>query len=104
MVQGSHPDGGVDGRCSSRTSLCQTKQRSVLADPEMRVVLLIVGPVLGEETLQMLFVENDDVVEQLAPNGTRQALGDPVLPRTLRSHAAPKRRFQVARTERRSDG
>jgi hypothetical protein len=31
----------------------------------------------------MLFVENDDVIEQFPPASTDPALGHPILPRTL---------------------
>ena len=66
-----------------RTRLHRTSQRRVLVDPEMRPILVVVGQVLAEQAAKMLVVENDDVVEQLAPNRPHESLGHSVLPRAL---------------------
>jgi hypothetical protein len=64
-------------------------ERRVLAHPEVRAV-----PVVGvdegvEQPAEMVLVEDDDVVEQLPPNGGDEALGDPILPG---ASAVPTRR------------
>jgi hypothetical protein len=61
---------------------CSTDRapRSVLVDPAVRAVLVIIGPVLAQQAPQVLLVEDDDVVEQLPPYRAHQALGHSVLP------------------------
>jgi hypothetical protein len=54
----------------------------VFAQPEMRSVVVIVGNVLGEESPQVLLVQRDYVVEQLAAAAADPTLRHSVLPRT----------------------
>ena len=49
----------------------------------MRAVVVMVGDVLGKETLQMPLVESNHVVEQLAAAAPHPTLGNTILPGTL---------------------
>ena len=80
MVQSADPVSREDHGCSRRRSLHWTAQRSVLGDPKMSPVLVVVGPELGEQAPKVLLVENDDVVEQLPAYRTDQTFGDLILP------------------------
>src|SRR5664280_1872834 len=53
--------------------------RRLLVQPEVCSVVVIVGNVLREESLQMSLIQRDYVVEQVAAGPT---LGDPILPGT----------------------
>ena len=57
-------------------------RRCFLAEPEMRPIFLIVTNVLSQEPLQMLLVDGNHVVEQIAAAALDPALRDTVLPRT----------------------
>jgi hypothetical protein len=69
--------------------------RCLLFQPEMRPVLVIVGDVIGEKSLQMSLVQRDYVVEQLTAAAANPALSHSVLPRTSnrRSHRRNVHRF-----------
>ena len=41
---------------------------------------MVIANVVSKKSLQMAFVEGDDVVEQIAAAASYPALGDPVLP------------------------
>jgi hypothetical protein len=72
-----------DDRCrEGGPALDGTAVRRVLADAEVRPVLLVVADRLLEQGAQVAFAEDDDVVEQLAPNRSNEALHDTVLPGT----------------------
>src|SRR5664279_5036238 len=60
---------------------CPTSRR-LLIQPEVGSVVVIVGNVLGEESLQMSLIQRDHVVEQLAAAASDPTLGDPILPGT----------------------
>src|ERR1022692_1401858 len=57
--------------------------RSLLVQPEVGSVVVIIGNVLGEEALQMSLIQRDHVVEQVAAAASDPTLGDPILPGTL---------------------
>ena len=75
MVQSADPAAGSDDYRSCRTLLYGGRHGSVLVDSEMSPVFMVVGPVLAEQTPKLLVVASDDVVEQLPPHRTHQALG-----------------------------
>jgi hypothetical protein len=50
----------------------------LLVQPEVGSVVVIVGNVLGEESLQMSLIQRDYVVEQLAAAASDPTLGDPI--------------------------
>jgi hypothetical protein len=47
----------------------------------MRPVLVVVADVLGHQPLQMTYVQNDDVIQQISSAISHPAFGDAVLPR-----------------------
>ena len=44
---------------------------------------MVIAKVVSKKSLQMAFVESDDVIEQIAAAASHPALGNPVLPGTL---------------------
>jgi len=52
----------MDGRESAGTQLNGSARGRVLVDSEVSPVLVVIGPVFGEQASEMLLVENDDVV------------------------------------------
>src|SRR5664279_4298330 len=56
--------------------------RRLLLQPEVGSVVVIIGNVLGEESLQMTLIQRDHVVEQVAAAASDPTLGDPILPGT----------------------
>src|SRR5664280_288316 len=56
--------------------------RRLLLQPEVGSVVVIIGNVLGEESLQMALIQRDHVVEQVAAAASDPTLGDPILPGT----------------------
>lgn len=66
-----HGDNFAAGACILR---CHTASWSLLVEPKMRSVVIVVIDVLTHQALQMAFIENDHMVEQVAaavgyPNG-----------------------------------
>jgi hypothetical protein len=58
-----------------------TKKRRVLGKRKMRSDFVVVGGVSGEDSAQVPFTEDDDVIEAFAPDRADQPLRMPVLPR-----------------------
>src|ERR1019366_1055071 len=56
--------------------------RRLLVQPEVGSVVVIIGNVLREESLQMSLIQRDYVVEQVAAAASDPTLGDPILPGT----------------------
>jgi hypothetical protein len=48
----------------------------VLVEREVGARLMVIGDVLGQDAVQVSFVQNENMVETLAPDGTDQALGE----------------------------
>src|ERR1019366_6059328 len=67
--------------CTLFKRACPTSRR-LLVQPEVRSVVVIIGNVLGEESLQMPLIQGDHVVEQVAAAASDPTLGDPILPGT----------------------
>src|ERR1017187_9129096 len=67
--------------CTVFQRACPTSRR-LLVQPEVRSVVVIIGNVLGEESLQMPLIQRDHVVEQVAAAASDPTLGDPILPGT----------------------
>ena len=68
----------------------------------MRPVLMVVVHVLGHKPLEMPFIQNDDMVQQISSATSHQAVSDAILPRALKrgtyrptSHF-PRGRYHVA--------
>ena len=58
-------------------------RRCLLAQPEMGPVVMVVGDVIREEPLEMVLIQRNHLVEQLAAAASQPALGYAILPRTL---------------------
>src|ERR1035437_440192 len=56
--------------------------RRLLLQPEVGSVVVIIGNVLGDESLQMALIQRDHVVEQVAAAASDPTFGDAILPRT----------------------
>src|ERR1039457_2184566 len=83
--------------CTLFQRACPTSRR-LLLQSEVRSVVVIIGNVLGEESLQMALIQRDHVVEQVAAAASDPTLGDPILPGTLNRGTA---RFHLQRADRR---
>ena len=63
MMQAAEPRHGNDLRahalCWPRSATC----RSLLVQPEMRTIIVVIANVLGHEPFQMAFIEHDHMVE-----------------------------------------
>jgi len=68
--------------CTVFQRACPASRR-LLVQPEVGSVVVIVGNVLGDESLQMALIPRDYVVEQVAAAASDPTLGDPILPETL---------------------
>jgi hypothetical protein len=53
--------------------------RRLLVQPQVGSVVVIIGNVLGEESLQMALIQRDYVVEQVAAAASDPTLGDAIL-------------------------
>lgn len=78
MVQTSDTSKRNDPALGSRPNpACRT----LLAQPEMSAVCVIVGDVIREQSLQVPRVDWNHVVEQFAAAASHPAFGNPILPR-----------------------
>ena len=59
------------------------KVGSVLVEREMSARLMVIGEVTAQDSTQVSFVEDKNVVETLAADRTDQALGERILPGTV---------------------
>src|SRR5664280_2681883 len=67
--------------CTVFQRACPASRR-LLLQPQVGSVVVIIGNVLGEESLQMALIQGDHVVEQVAAAASDPTLGDPILPGT----------------------
>ena len=67
--------------CTLFQRACPASRR-LLVQPEVGSVVVIIGNVLREESLQMALIQRDHVVEQVAAAASDPTLGDPILPGT----------------------
>ena len=56
--------------------------RRCLPESKVRAVLVVVADILGEESLQMVFIEHDDVIQQITTTAAYPAFCNSILPRT----------------------
>src|ERR1019366_7710288 len=56
--------------------------RRLLVQPEVGSVVVIIGNVLRQKSLQVALIQRDYVVEQVAAAASDPTLGDPILPGT----------------------
>jgi len=57
--------------------------RRILAERQMNSIGVVIVEKLREQAPQVVFVEHDDMIEQLPPTGPHPTLGHPILPGTL---------------------
>jgi len=60
---------------------------SSLPESQMRPVLMIVADIFGEQSLQMVFVRSDDVIQQITAATPDPAFRDTVLPKAFERRA-----------------
>jgi hypothetical protein len=93
-------------RRDCRSALCRFPlSRSCLAQAEMCAVVVIVVHAFGQEALQMAVVEDDDMIEQVAPAVADESLCYSILPgasnrNSNRAHSQTLRGFQNLPLER----
>src|SRR5713226_4610544 len=80
MVQAAHASPGDHPPTPCRQ--CPTPW-CLLIQPEVRAVVVVIRDVIGEESLQMSFVQRNDLVEQFAAAASYPTLRDSMLPGTL---------------------
>src|ERR1700739_2247663 len=59
----------------------------VLGQPQMGSVLMVVGDIFAHESLQMPFIEHDDVIQQVTAAASHPTLCDSILPGTAKRGA-----------------
>jgi hypothetical protein len=89
MMQAAESRHGNDLATCTVIDLGFTSCRSFLLQCEMRSVFVVIADVLAHQSLQMPFVEHDDVVEQIPSTVANPALCNAVLPRTAKAGSTP---------------
>ena len=56
---------------------------SLLLQAKMRSVIVVVANIIGHQSLEMMFIEDNYTVEQVAATRAHEAFGNAILPRTL---------------------
>ena len=56
----------------------------ILVERQVSACPVVVREVASQGTAEVLFAEDDDVIQTLAPDGADEALGEGVLPRAVR--------------------
>ena len=56
----------------------------MFAESQVGAVFMIVADVIGKEPFQVMRVQGNDVIQQIAPTALDPAFGNPVLPRALK--------------------
>ena len=70
---------------NNTTASCRTNSaaRRLLAQPEVGAIVVEIANVIAQKSLQMGFIESDDMVEHIAAAASDPALGNAVLPRAV---------------------
>ena len=65
-----------------RTKSCggSSAGRCLPRKAKMRAVFMVVADVFREQPFQMVFIERDDMIQQVVAAASNPALGDPILP------------------------
>src|SRR5258708_32017732 len=87
MTQAAEPGHGNNSTTCTRALCCRPACRRSLLQGKMRPVIVVVADVFTHQTLQMAFVEYDDIIEQISSAISNPAFSYAVLPRA--SEAAP---------------
>jgi hypothetical protein len=80
MMQTAEPWHGYNLVTCARIRFCFTTRWSLLLQTEVRAIFVVIADVIVHQALQMPFIENDHMVEQIAAAVANPALGDPILP------------------------
>jgi hypothetical protein len=81
MMKTADPSLSVNGARSVQASLDRPTCRRGLSQSDVRSVLVIIRQILTPKPSQMVFVQRDDVINQLAASTADPSFGDSVLPR-----------------------
>jgi hypothetical protein len=85
VLQAAHH--GLGNDAATLWGFHRTRLRSIMAQPPIRARLVVIPQVSGKKPSQMPLVPADDVIQQLAADGTNQAFPIRILPgRTRRRH------------------
>jgi hypothetical protein len=87
MVQPSESRQGLNLVFTRRADFCRPSCWRVLREPEMRAILVIVEQVGRHQPFEMPLIQDDHVVQQIAPATSHPTLSNSVLPRTTRGRA-----------------
>lgn len=85
MMQAAERRHGNDIRIRRRALHGPSLSRRLLAQPEMRPILVVIADVFVHQPFQMVLVEHDDMVGQVAATTPHEALSHAVLPWTLKA-------------------
>src|SRR5260370_27715014 len=87
MVQTAESRQGLNLASSPGTHFCWPTCWRILPEPEMGPVRMVVANVFAHESLEMPFVEDDHVFQQISSATSNPTLSDTVLPRTAKGSA-----------------
>ena len=82
MMQAAEPGHYDDFASSLRVTHCYTTGRCFLRQREMSSIVVIIADVITHKALQMAFIQDDHMVEQIASAVANPSLGNAVLPWT----------------------
>ncbi len=85
MMQAAEPRHGNYLRTDWRSHLNLPASGSFLVQTEMSSIVMIVANVLIHQAFQMVFIDHDHLVEQIAAAAPHEAFGRTVLPRALKT-------------------
>jgi hypothetical protein len=88
MVQATESRKGLNLPFTRRVNFCRPTCGRVLRESEMRPVLMVVEHVRRHEPFEMPLIQDDHVVQQVAPATSHPALRNTVLPRTAKGRAS----------------
>jgi len=77
-----HPSESLLGKDRTRSYGSNSAVRCLLLKSEMRTVLMMVTNILGEQSLQMAFIQRNNVVQQVSSTASHPPLRDAILPWT----------------------
>ena len=82
MVQSAKPRHRDNFAVGMRSLGCHTACRCLLAQSEMRPVGMVIADVIFHQALEMPFIQNNHMIEQIPTAVADPAFGDAILPWT----------------------
>ena len=79
VVEAAEPGQGDDLGVTEGPGLPWAARGSGLGEAEVRTIVVVVRDVLADQAQKMTVVEDDDMVEELAPDAADPTFGDTVL-------------------------